>query len=144
MIEWRYLSRIEVKIIYLDKVMAAYNNLKTKGYIEFIPTGIFSGYVDVVYDNYLLRRELIDKDVPFRRKKAVESFCVSANNVEFKPKEDRLNEIAMNIEKLAERLTIVEKNMNKEVNIDEIKKKIFEEMVSVVDSSTLEYPENKK
>lgn len=146
MIVERLFYRIRVNIRDVKRVFEANNTFKELTFIEAKPAGIFSGSADIVYENPLLDRVLKVRDIPFRKKSMVSCICVitEGDKVEFNPKKDLIDTLVMNVEKLAERLTIVEKNMNKEVNMDEIKKKIFEEMVSIVDSSTLEYPENKK
>lgn len=136
MIVERLFYQIRVNVRDIKRVLETHNTFKELLFIEAKPAGIFSGSADIVYENPLLDRELKIRDIPFRKKSVVSCICViiEGGKVEFKPKKDCIDNLALNIEKLAERLTIVEKNMNKEVNMDEIKKKIFEEMVSIIDS----------
>lgn len=114
MIGYELLFRLKVKIHDLNKVMEAYNNLDPKGYIEFKPTGVLSGYVEIAYENPLFPYQLRKANAPYRERSMV---------------------LHLRFDK---------KDIDKEAIINEIKERAIKEIVSVIDSSTVVYSENKE
>lgn len=49
MITSKYVYVIKVKVEQIKEVIEAYNAIDGKGFIQFEPTGLFSGYVNVLY-----------------------------------------------------------------------------------------------
>lgn len=81
MIGMRDFHRIRVKTRDLKEVIAVYDSLEQKGFIEFRPTGIFSGYVDVICENYNLVVGLAIANISFSIKQQCSCYCVDANEV---------------------------------------------------------------
>lgn len=59
------LPRIKVAVRDLKKVLDAYKTLGSVGVIDFTESGIFSGYINVIFDNYKLFGALYKDDVDF-------------------------------------------------------------------------------
>lgn len=81
MITKKYFSQIRVKIRDIKKVLDAYNAIDEKGFIEFSPAGIFSGNVDVIYENFNLLHELMKTCNFIDIKDTVEFYCMDPNEV---------------------------------------------------------------
>lgn len=81
MIGMREFYCIRVKTRDLKEVIAVYDSLEQKGFIEFRPAGIFSGYVDVICENYNLVVRLEIANISFSIKQQCSCYCVDANEV---------------------------------------------------------------
>ena len=58
MITSKYLYVTKVKVKHIKEVIEAYNAIDGKGFIKFEPTGLFSGYVNVLYGSLDLSLKL--------------------------------------------------------------------------------------
>lgn len=136
MITTKYFYRIRIKIRDLKKVINAYNALNEQCYIEFIPAGIFSGYVDVAYDNPNLIDEFKKEGISFITKETSEFMCVDTKHIENQTAEVCPKEISIKIENLIGHLIIVGNDIDKDSFEQEIKEMLLKTLNSVSDSFT--------